>query len=523
MQALRASDANGAVERHDALDLRATDRGAHTATSAEAKMIPRFRSLPSLLVLAVVACSEGPLQPAPAADASGSMAESHAGRTLLVRSRADAGAGSLREALEQASADASVRAVKLQPHLGKIVLSTTLEYTGSQSIDIDGAGAVIDAGALADGNGMTLAAHRSVVVRRLAIEDAPGVGLAVLVPAAATGEVSVTLDDVVTARNGLHGVLVNDQTEYLADPASTSNEGSPASLRVKVSRSRFISNGFSLIDSDGLRVNEGGAGDLVAEMEWLHVFGNGGDGVELDERGEGDADFRITHSELLRNGSFTAEDWDDGIDVDEMDGGDLKGWFLHVKANDNFEQGVDLNENGAGNLVVSMQRVEGSRNAEEGIEFEEDDDVAGGGDIVAVLSDIRANGNGANDGDAGLKIREKGDGNVDAQVSNVEALSNAIGGIQVREDAAGTLVAKLTIVRADSNGDHGIVLDENGNGDLSGEITLAAASHNASAGVHAEQATAGSGTLVIRRLKAIGNPDGEVEANPAQVLVTRQP
>ena len=51
-------------------------------------------------------------------------------------------------------------------------------------------------------------------------------------------------------------------------------------------------------------------------------------------------------------------------------------------ANDNFEEGFDFNENHAGDLRVDMLFVEASRNGEEGIDYEEDDDFAGGGDLV---------------------------------------------------------------------------------------------------------------------------------------------
>ncbi|MBA3344664.1 MAG: hypothetical protein H0T44_05085 [Gemmatimonadales bacterium] len=61
---------------------------------------------------------------------------------------------------------------------------------------------------------------------------------------------------------------------------------------------------------------------------------NGADGVELDERGTGDAEFLVARTRLGRNGSFSTEDLDDGIDVDESDAGNVIGRFRHVAAND---------------------------------------------------------------------------------------------------------------------------------------------------------------------------------------------
>jgi hypothetical protein len=61
------------------------------------------------------------------------------------------------------------------------------------------------------------------------------------------------LDEVKVLASGLHVVLINDLAEYFVDPLSVSEAGSAASLLVEVWNSRFERNGFSLIDSDGLR------------------------------------------------------------------------------------------------------------------------------------------------------------------------------------------------------------------------------------------------------------------------------
>jgi hypothetical protein len=418
-----------------------------------------------------------------------------------------------------ASADASIRTIRFEKGLAAVELHTSVTYTGAQSIEIRGAGVVVDGSAIAAlGGAIVLAGGGDVAIRDVTVREAPGVGIAVLVPASAMGTVAVTLDDVHALDNGLHGVLINDQTEYLDDPASTSSAGSPAALRVRVARSSFERNGFAVIDQDGLRVNEGGPGDLDAEIRDTRVVGNGGDGVELDERGEGSAVFAVAHAMLNENGAFTEEDYDDGIDVDEAGPGDIDGRFVHVTANGNYEQGVDLNENDAGDLRVTMNQVEASDNAEEGVEFEEDDDFAGGGDIVAQLQNVTTLRNGANDGDAGLKLREKGAGSLSARIVNPVSSDNAIGGILVREDAAGDLVAVVVNATVNANGGDGISFDENGAGNLDAWVQRARASANAGAGVAAEQAAPGTGLLRIQNLEGAGNGDGAVDANPGVVV-----
>ena len=123
------------------------------------------------------------------------------------------------------------------------------------------------------------------------------------------------------------------------------------------------------------------------------------------------------------NGPFDPEDLDDGMDVDELDGGSLIGKVIASVAKDNRDQGWDFNENDAGNFQLDMTLVEATGSGEEGIDFEEDDDFAGGGDLTATLVGIKADGNGAG-GDAGLKIREKGLGNLTAMVRNAQTNGN---------------------------------------------------------------------------------------------------
>ena len=207
--------------------------------------------------------------------------------------------------------------------------------------------------------------------------------------------------------------------------------------------SRFIGNGFSVTDRDGLRVNEGGDGDLIITVKHTVAANNGADGIEVDERGTGDVRVDMFGTELVGNGSLDPGDFDDGFDIDEYNDGSVLGTVTFTVASDNFEQGLDFNENNAGDIRVDLSHVEAIGNAEEGVEYEEDDDFAGGGDIVTTMTDMVTNGNGANDGDAGLKVREKGDGSVIAVISGAVASDNAIGGILVREDAAGNLRADI--------------------------------------------------------------------------------
>lgn len=471
------------------------------------------------VVLIAAACSDGaetPLEP------SASLSSL---RPAQVTSSADAGPGSFRDAVQAANADASIGAIRFAPGLRTIRLQEPVIYTGFQALVIDGEGARLDGRSLPEGgSALVTETGGDLTIWELTVIGAPGNGITVKVPDAASGVLVVRLHTVTIRESGLHGILINDQAEYFTDPLSTSEAGSAASLRVNVSDSRFERNGFALIDSDGLRVNEGGEGTLETWVRGTHFARNGADGLELDERGAGDARFTLSRTVLTGNGSFTSDDFDDGIDVDEGGDGDLDGRFSHVMADRNFEQGVDLNENGAGDLRVTMADVSAVGNNEEGIEFEEDDDIAGGGDLEATLRRVTTRRNGLAGGDAGLKLREKGEGSLLARLAGAVSLDNRltsgddpIAGVLLREDEAGDLRAGLVEVTGRRNSGDGIQFEENAEGDLSGVIGRSTTSNNGGAGASLVQEAPGSGSADFTNLTALGNGGGDVVADGVAV------
>lgn len=444
--------------------------------------------------------------------------------TVVVSNSSDSGPGSFREAVRKANSDSTVGRIVFRGGLSPIALNDPVVFTGGQSLDIVGTGATLDGSSLDPTEADVFLANGGgdLSVKLLTVRNAPQQGLTYQVPATATGakRVSLTLVEVVGNRG--HGVLINDQV----DPLDTANEGgSAASLEVSVVGSRFEGNGFGALDRDGLRVNEGGVGSLTAVITATAVEQNGGDGIELDERGDGDAAFDVSLSQITRNGSFdVATDPDDGMDVDESGSGAVVGNVRLSSASDNFEEGFDFNENDAGDFRVTMGFVEASGNVEEGIDFEEDDDVAGGGDLVTTLAAITANRN--KGGDAGLKIREKGEGNLDAAVRVVRANGNLTGGLSVREDGVGNLTAEIDRPTTQGNSGNGIDFDENranatDAGNLTATVRAGTSTQNGGAGVRADQQTPGVGVLTLVAMVLAPNTGGEVVAG--NVTVTRTP
>jgi hypothetical protein len=430
----------------------------------------RLSLLGAGLPLLLVACADaGPEAFGPNLNpAAGGVAS-----VVEVTTSADVGAGSLRAALAEAAVEEGVRRIRVAPHLGTVHLASPLVFEGPQALALDANGLVLDGSALPPADPALSAAlvvngGGNLVVSDLAVEGSTGSGILVSVPAGRTGTLTVELTGVSVSGSAQHGIFVNDQPGYFADPFTRDAGGSDASLHVRVRNAQIRDNGFGGLDYDGIRINEGGIGSLDAIVAQSVVEGNGADGIELDERGTGDAVFSLEHTRLLANGFFTSEDYDDGIDVDELGAGNLIGAFISVVANGNAEQGVDLNENNEGDLRVTMVDVTAESNASEGIEFEEDDDFEDfpeetwGGDLDAALTGVSTSGNGFLDADAGLKLREKFAGNLTARITNASSTDNAVSGIQVREGQGGSMEAE--IVRPTVTGNAGAGIDLRGNG-----------------------------------------------------------
>ena len=151
-------------------------------------------------------------------------------------------------------------------------------------------------------------------------------------------------------------MLINDQLDPSVPelpngdpiPPGPNPNGSDATVEVTVLGSRFIGNGntegVSVSDNDGLRVNEGGLGDLKLTVRLCVFEENGADGIEADERGDGDALVDMLLTQLRANGPFDEDDLDDGFDIDEWNNGDVVVSVVSSSANDNHEEGFDFND-----------------------------------------------------------------------------------------------------------------------------------------------------------------------------------
>jgi hypothetical protein len=153
-----------------------------------------------------------------------------------------------------------------------------------------------------------------------------------------------------------------------------------------------------------------------------------------------------------------------------------------------------------------MHLVEASRNGEEGIDLEEDDDFEGGGDLVAVLTRVTAKQN--RGGDAGIKLRERGEGLADATLKHILAADNLTSGIQVRESNPGNLIALIEHAVSTGNQNHGVDLQESSDGDLTGTVRHATLADNGGAGISASESGNGAGAVTLDKVGFGGGNTG---------------
>ena len=439
--------------------------------------------------------------------------------TVFVVNSKDAGPGSFRSAILLANGDPTIRRVLFLGHVSKIFLTQKVEFAGAQDLSIVGNGATLDGSRAGGDPAFVASGGGDLSVASLNVRNSLAEGILVQVPPTATGTVKVSLFNVDIINNSGHGVLVNDQE----DPSTTDGvqpdpDGSAATVEVSVISCRFIHNGYSVSDRDGLRVNEGGDGDLILTVKHSAAEENGADGIEIDERGAGDVRVEMLATRLVGNGPFDPADLDDGFDIDEYNDGSIFANIVFSQSNHNREEGFDFNENNAGDLRVEMQLVSAIGNGEEGIDLEEDDDFGGGGDLVTVMNNIVtiSNGDGA---DGALKIREKEAGNLDATLTNILSVNNFGSGIFARESQAGNSVVAITRALVSGNkiadlgedgfaGGHGIELLESGGGDLTGTVQNSNSAANEAFGVFADETGAGNGAVTLSGVTYFGAPNG---------------
>jgi hypothetical protein len=326
----------------------------------------------------------------------------------------------LREALSAASVNGKSNSIVLAPGFGTVELSDTpLIYSGSSPLRINGNGATLTQDSTAT-DILVSNAGADLSIRNLSFEG----GFRAIwtpLPADAKGTTSVNLSSVKVSGTFFHGVHVDDQIN-----------NSEASVVLKLTNSvidnngrvgSFGSEGSSVSDSDGVRVDEGGLGNGTVIIRSSTITKNGADGVELDETGDGDANLVISNSVFEENGPWDTADLDDGVDVDETGLGDITTSISNSRINDNFDEGLDLDEADGGSVLLRLSNTEISGNGDEGLKVTEEQ----AGDIITGLRRLRAGGN----GDDGIQLEQFGGGRVTLRGLSINTFNNGNDGLRV--------------------------------------------------------------------------------------------
>ncbi|MCK0094497.1 hypothetical protein MWU60_02845 [Yoonia sp. F2084L] len=418
-------------------------------------------------------------------------------QTYIVTTNADSGAGSLRAALDAASA-ANTSARILVAVEGDIAIASSLTYSGTQPLDIAGNSNLIhtdlNVTLLSVPNGADLVVTNLAfrgpggfsVENRGDLDGPAGKGIAIAVPTDRTGDVTLALTNVRVSDVAGHGVHLSDCS--IADDCGN---GSAAGLDITLTNVVIENVGHGRFDADGFRADERGAGSIMFRATGSDFKSAGADGVELDEGDHGDVSALISNASFIDNGNycdpavfgrFLPAKVEDEFKNDEMAQDAIPGPVTNAPDNRCIERevvlyrsgfvaeyafgidlddGIDLDEAGAGSIVTSMLNVIISGNRDEGVDWDED----GPGDINATFVKTEAFDN----IDDGYKMSEAGTGSIFGMVDMASAVTNGGKGFVFEEENSGNVVVTVTRTRTSQNDDGDdtgleVVQDDSGTG-----------------------------------------------------------
>jgi len=354
------------------------------------------------------------------------------GPPYFVTKASDSGeVGTFRHALESGAT-----LIKFQG-VGDISIGSTLVYESEDPLTIQGSGQTIIAT-----DDFTLFSVRNgadLSISKLSFQGVggfsksiPGTGKGIFVdvPIVRTGTVHVDLTDVSVSEVAYHGIHVSDCT-LVGDTCGNGNggegDGSTASVDMSLKRVTVYRAGYGKFDGDGVRVDERGEGDIVFDVKDSSFVQAGADGIELDEGGPGDVHVTMSSTLLEENGGYCLTEppivcpdpdgTEECCDDDEVD----------------LDDGFDIDEAGEGSLFATIRNSDAIRNEDEGFDFDEE----GAGDIVATFTSVTADGN----KDEGIKCSEENEGNVDVKLFSCTVINTRDNdGIELEsEDEGGSL------------------------------------------------------------------------------------
>jgi hypothetical protein len=422
--------------------------------------------------------------------------------TVHVTNNGNDGEGSFRYAVGLANNYSEIDKILFED-VYSIGLQSEVVYTGTQDLHIEGNGSTLSGGSVNvdtdkwDSGLFVAKGCASLTIEDLTFEKSFNNGLAVFLghededsgyqPCPDDVEVSIGLGNVFVSQSQFFGVLVDGQktTDFNTDDYIHHNCSDPwphdvnVPISVTVTDSEVVQNGrldgdFDISletgcpqDFDGLRVDQGGAGDLDATLISSYFDHNLADGVELDEKGDGSVSAEVEGSTFNHNGDTreilcTQEAHDAQEDDDQQ--------CENGKYVQDLDDGFDIDEEGEGNMTAVVTDTEVNGNHDEGLDFDEAD----GGDINVVVDNVTAIQN----EDEALKVSEEDDGSVEASIFDSSFKHGGDDGTQIEEEGDGNILVEMTNSTITHNAKYGVKVEESDDGSGELEITNTDLSHN---------------------------------------------
>ena len=231
---------------------------------------------------------------------------------ILVTNGNDDGDGSLRAALEAAAKqDGQITIMVVTDD--DIAIKSSLTYAGQAPLAIYGDGQTVSSNT--DTTLLTLSQGAALAVNDLKFRgpggfsinnQGKGKGIFVDVRDDQTGVVKMALQNVSVSDVAYHGIHISDCDLGDACGAGASGEGkgSPASIEVRFTNVRIAQAGVGKFDGDGIRVDERGDGDIIFHSQNSRFTDVGADGVELDEAQNGDVVSSVVDNRFSDNGGY---------------------------------------------------------------------------------------------------------------------------------------------------------------------------------------------------------------------------
>jgi hypothetical protein len=322
----------------------------------------------------------------------------------------------LAAAIVSANSDPSIGTIKCLTEAGCNVTGTLPTYTGSQRLVINGRFSTIDASGITDTDVFSSVGGGNLKLMRLTIIGGM-TGIYVELPADKVSNQKVELHRVTVRDAALHGVNVLDANFSIAG------------IRLIVTASKFLDNGFGDRDQHGIHVKEIRKGAILASITGSLFRGNAGDGLLFDEKGGGKVDLTIVRSKFLENGTNpdNAIDPEDGLDVDERGPGDVWLMVSESRFNKNFDDGIDIDERDGGTIFSNLEDVKATKNLDQGITYDERHN----GDVFVTINDSTVTGNDVGSQNIDFKGTQADSGNGTLTLDNVAVGNTSLSGVQL--------------------------------------------------------------------------------------------